>query len=392
MWLADYFLIPIAVMGHLALWIAAFNRLHASPLSRRVISVVEKPVIVATVAIPVVYAVWRAPRWPTLAARDWSLPVDLPILTYVAICLIAAAWVSVRWLARHFDNSPQRVLRSNHTSTFNIARIISSRPVAGVVARTFARLPGNQILRLDVNEKTLVCPRLPAALDGLTITHLSDLHFTGHVTKAFFQFAIERANELDSDLVVVTGDIVDKDHCIDWIPDTLGRLRGRLGVYYVLGNHDKRIHDVARLRRVLVDAGLIGVAGQPIEIDVRGQPILLAGNELPWFGERRRLDRQLAEFDSTASYRVLLSHSPDQIGWARDLQFDLMLAGHTHGGQIRLPGVGPIVSPSKFGVKYASGVFHEPPTTMHVSRGLSGLDPIRINCPPELTKLILTRE
>jgi predicted MPP superfamily phosphohydrolase len=66
-----------------------------------------------------------------------------------------------------------------------------------------------------------------------------------------------------------------------------------------------------------------------------------------------------------------------------------MLAGHTHGGQIRLPVIGPIVAPSLFGVKYASGVFYEAPTLVHVSRGVSGLDPIRINCPPEVTKLIL---
>ena len=66
-----------------------------------------------------------------------------------------------------------------------------------------------------------------------------------------------------------------------------------------------------------------------------------------------------------------------------------MLAGHTHGGQIRLPIIGPIVAPSHFGVKYASGVFYESPTLVHVSRGVSGLDPIRINCPPEVTKITL---
>ncbi len=66
-----------------------------------------------------------------------------------------------------------------------------------------------------------------------------------------------------------------------------------------------------------------------------------------------------------------------------------MLAGHTHGGQIRFPLVGAIFAPSRFGVRYACGVFHETPTVMHVSRGLSGLDPLRYNCAPELTKLVL---
>ena len=68
---------------------------------------------------------------------------------------------------------------------------------------------------------------------------------------------------------------------------------------------------------------------------------------------------------------------------------DLMLAGHLHGGQIRLPWIGPILSPSRQGVRYASGVFQSPPTTLHVSRGLSGELPIRLNCPPEVTELVL---
>ncbi len=66
-----------------------------------------------------------------------------------------------------------------------------------------------------------------------------------------------------------------------------------------------------------------------------------------------------------------------------------MLAGHTHGGQIRFPRIGPILAPSRYGVRFASGVFHLPPMVMHVSRGLSGLQPLRFNCPPELARLVL---
>jgi hypothetical protein len=132
----------------------------------------------------------------------------------------------------------------------------------------------------------------------------------------------------------------------------------------------------------------------------------LAGNELPWFGPppARTADPDAAETsprsaddsreavdsdDARSAFRILLSHSPDQIDWAREHRFDLMLAGHTHGGQIRFPLVGAVVCPSRWGVKYASGVYHEPPTVLHVTRGISGLHPIRLNCRPELTRLIL---
>ena len=91
------------------------------------------------------------------------------------------------------------------------------------------------------------------------------------------------------------------------------------------------------------------------------------------------------------AFRLLLSHTPDNIGWARRQNIDLMLAGHNHGGQVRLPAIGPVYSPSRFGTRYASGVFWEPPTLMHVSRGLAGRHPLRLNCPPELTRLVLRR-
>ena len=112
--------------------------------------------------------------------------------------------------------------------------------------------------------------------------------------------------------------------------------------------------------------------------------LFLAGNERPWF-------RALPELPSSDpdTFRLLLSHSPDQFPWAKRHGFHLMLAGHTHGGQIRFPWIGPIVTASRFGVRYASGFYFEPPTVLHVSRGISGVQTIRLNCPPELAKLVM---
>ena len=87
--------------------------------------------------------------------------------------------------------------------------------------------------------------------------------------------------------------------------------------------------------------------------------------------------------------RIALAHSPDQLAWAQAGQFDLMLAGHTHGGQIRLPWIGPIFTPSRMGVLHSSGLFNAPPTVLHVTRGVSGLLPLRLNCPPEMAHLRL---
>jgi hypothetical protein len=119
---------------------------------------------------------------------------------------------------------------------------------------------------------------------------------------------------------------------------------------------------------------------------MRDVPVLLAGNECPWFPPA---PPWVPCTDADRPFSILLSHSPDQLPWARRCGVDLMLAGHTHGGQIRLPVVGPIICPSRYGVRYASGLFAEPPTLLHVSRGLAGVQPLRWGCPPELTLLEL---
>jgi uncharacterized protein len=225
-------------------------------------------------------------------------------------------------------------------------------------------------------------PRLPPALDGLSIVHFSDTHFTGRVGKSFFHEAVRVCNELQPDLVCITGDIVDRSSCIDWIPDTLGRLTARHGVYFVLGNHDRRV-DVERLRRTLVDSGLVDLGGRWLRLEIGGTPVELGGHEGPWFDA-------LAECGQLPdALRIVLAHTPDQFSWAQRNGVDLLLAGHTHGGQIRIPPLGAILSPTLQGVKHISGVYYQPPTILHVSRGLSGDIPIRWLCPPEIAYLRL---
>jgi predicted MPP superfamily phosphohydrolase len=201
--------------------------------------------------------------------------------------------------------------------------------------------------------------------------------------------AVERAaNQLAADLVVVTGDLVDKRECIPWIPAVLGKLESRYGNFCVLGNHDLRVGDLAPLRAAIAEAGFVDLGGAWRVLTIHGVQVALAGNELPWLAPAAEM-ADCPVRASTGGLRILLSHSPDQLEWARRHDFDLVLAGHTHGGQIRFPLIGPIIAPSRFGGRYACGVFDEPPTVMHVSRGVSSMFPIRLRCPPELAKLTL---
>jgi predicted MPP superfamily phosphohydrolase len=243
-------------------------------------------------------------------------------------------------------------------------------------------------LRLEIAEREIELPRLPDSLDGLKILHLSDWHFTGRIGKEYYQEIVRVGNELRPDVTALTGDYADYDWCIDWAPETLGRLSARHGVFYVMGNHDTYI-DTERLRRTMNDCGLVDLGGRSLRLEIDGESLLLAGNELPWIEPAADLSQAGPTSAEGGSLRVTLSHSPDQIEWARAFGVDLMLCGHTHGGQIRLPWAGAIFAPSRYGVKFDCGVFNLPPTILHVTRGISGKLPMRWNCAPEIALLTL---
>jgi predicted MPP superfamily phosphohydrolase len=136
-------------------------------------------------------------------------------------------------------------------------------------------------------------------------------------------------------------------------------------------------------------AGLVNVGGQCLKVQVNGAPLIIAGNELPWYKPAADFSGCPKSEDPARPLRILLAHSPDQFAWAQINDVDLMLAGHLHGGQVRLPIVGAITSPSINGVRYVSGVFARGNTVMHVSRGVGSLTPLRFGCPPEIALLIL---
>ena len=244
---------------------------------------------------------------------------------------------------------------ANHSRDVNVAARLGYRPGRGIVGRVLGLVPGEQCLVARVHEKTLELPRLPDALDGLRILHLSDFHFTGRIQPAYFDEVVRLANETPADLIALTGDFVDKTACIDWIPSTIGKLSARHGVYFVLGNHDRKVVDVARLRRVLVDCGFVDLGGRWQSVEIAGRTIVLAGNEMPWLGPLPDLSTCPGNEGDRWPLRILLAHTPDQWPWAVRNDFDLMLAGHTHGGQVCLPIVGPIFCPSNIGRRNGVG-------------------------------------
>ena len=382
-WTVDLLIALIAFLGHFSLAVWLFNRLHAIGLQPRAVKWLER-MLLASAAV--VLAAWMIRSvWLGRFVGEWSL-AD-PWTVYSLICWPVAALVVPLWLWPKLRERVPAILASNDTEVIDVAQRLGGWPVEGSRARLYAAIPGNQVCQLHIHRKTLRLPRLPSELDGLSIAHLSDLHMIGNLTEPFFDEVVAATNALEADLVCISGDILEKTCCLPWIPRTLGRLKARHGKFFILGNHERRLPDARVLRDALAAAGLTDLGSRCESLAIDGATILLAGNELPWFGNAPNIPSSFRTPQS--ALRILLAHTPDQFQYARREQFDLVLAGHTHGGQIRLPGLGALISPSWHGWRYASGLFHEPPTVMHVSRGVAGKTPLRLNCPPEIALLIL---
>lgn len=381
-----FILLAFGAIGHMVLWVAIINRVHSLGIARFWIKSFTAGFVAALAFAPL--AVTAAFSW-----QRWGTPTGLNHFAamvawiYVALCagLCIVSTVHRLYLWRH----PERVRFAGDTLITPVhLHERRQEMIAPGIPALIGALPGNQVLKIKFQQKDILVPRLSPAHQGLRIAHLTDLHMSGRIQPAFYERVVEVINEAEPDIVAVTGDIVEGDAFIEWLPSTLGKLRARYGVYYVLGNHDRRASE-ATLKQQLAECNLVHLGDNWRQILVNEVPLILAGNELPWYAPAADLSNCVESRSHGRLMRILLAHSPDQLLWARTNDIDLMLAGHLHGGQVRFPIVGAITSPSAFGVRYAAGIFRAGNTIMHVSRGVGALTPIRVNCPPEIALLRL---
>ncbi|NQV28452.1 MAG: metallophosphoesterase [Rhodopirellula sp.] len=310
------------------------------------------------------------------------LQQPLMIQAWMAICM--AGFAGFSWsVIRYWIHRPARQQIEFKSTVVNYKRELGATITGEGPYSSLLNFPMNECFKVEFTERTFQLDRLPREWDGLTILHLTDLHFTGTIDLPFFEAVFERAAQLDYDIAVITGDILDSDELYDWLPRTLGQLNAPLGNYFILGNHDWGL-DSDRIRQAICNLGWRNVAGTLQTLDIAGKRLAIGGSERPWMGCHPAFD---AVPDNT--FRLLLSHTPDNLSWARRQRVDLMLSGHNHGGQVVIPGIGPAYSPSVHGCRYAAGVFQSKSTLLFVGRGLSGKHPLRIGATPEVTRIIL---
>lgn len=259
--------------------------------------------------------------------------------------------------------------------------------MAFFVART---LWGN--LTVGVTPYKITLDSLPVAFEGYKIAHISDLHnseFGQDNSKI-----IKILKEENPNIIVITGDLVDSYRTdIDIAIKFIQQAVKIAPCYFVTGNHEARIGDVYYdLEEQLLDVGVTVLRDEVITISIDKDCIQLIGLDDPNFSEHvpyiqeSMMEAKLYNMNLTDGFNILLSHRPEFFGTYVKNDIDLVLSGHAHGGQFRIPFIGGVFAPNQgLFPKYDAGEYHEANTRMIVSRGIgNSIFPVRINNRPEV--------
>ncbi|MFQ5922624.1 MAG: metallophosphoesterase [Anaerolineales bacterium] len=232
--------------------------------------------------------------------------------------------------------------------------------------------------------------RLPSALEGFRIVQMSDFHLFPFTEIDLVREAVEAANNLKPDVVLLTGDyVLSKADSIFELAPVLAGLHAKYGVFACLGNHDLWT-DQAVVRIGLEESGLPLLKNDGAAISVGRAAIYIAGLDDGWSG-KPDLERALEHAPQGVPV-VLLHHEPDFADInSRYGRVTLQLSGHSHGGQVRLPLIGSFVLPN-YGRKYDMGLYRVNDMWLYTNRGIGVIaPPVRFNCRPEVTEITLVR-
>ncbi len=241
---------------------------------------------------------------------------------------------------------------------------------------------------LSVEQVEIPIKKLKPALEGFKIVHMSDIHLHPYTQLEFVRKAVAKANTLQPDLVVLTGDyVLESAESIFELAPALASLNSKYGIFASLGNHDLWTNAEVVLAG-LRQAGLPVLVNDGVALGVGSDLLYLAGLDDGWSGQLD-LSAALAKLPQDAPV-ILLAHEPDLAdNFALDGRISLQLSGHSHGGQVRLPGIGAPILPH-LGRKYDQGLYRVRDMWVYTTRGI-GLGPVptRFNCPPEITEITL---
>lgn len=260
---------------------------------------------------------------------------------------------------------------------------------------------------IELRHQPILIPRLPNGLDGLRILHISDLHIKdSHRGKA--RQLLRMSRQAKPDLVIITGDLIDDSSNIEYAARFISRLRAVHGVIAILGNHDhyhysftdtwgrrdegSAKNDAVTLAETLREREVSMLINEPLRLKIHGEPLWLVG--VDEYSEGYDKAQEIMAEIPPEEMLLYLAHKPDMVNDVTIRKPALAMAGHTHGGQIRLPGLGGIIPHSKVvDRKNNSGLTTIGGLPVHISRGFGSSQwfPFRFLCRPEISLITLKR-
>jgi uncharacterized protein len=308
----------------------------------------------------------------------------IPLAKLGAAWLIVAACVGAYWIVdRIYRNSnPERVQGVRDLDPEVIRLRKAHMPIA------FLRRLGahNDVYDIEVTRHEVFIDDLPAAFDGYRIAFLTDTHVAGFVRREFYRQIVAQTNLFDPDLILLGGDFVTWRKHIPLMADVLlTDLRAHDGLLAVLGNHDYWANG-EEVEAAMTAKGVKFITNTSHVIRRDGAALPVVGIDEVYRGEP---DIEAAFANVKPGPCIGVTHHPDLVDQLDGRRVDLLVCGHTHGGQIRFPFFGPLVVPSKHEGRYAAGFRRIGGVLMYVSRGIGAIPPIRILCRPEVATFTL---
>lgn len=335
---------------------------------------------------------WPLNRWIELLLETAVIERITPERLEEIAWSIALAKVGAVWLIAAAAVGSYWILERIRATFFPEPQVDGVRQVgAETIPHQRKRVPlprFNDVYDVEVTRHEVFIDDLPEPFDGYRIAFLTDTHVAGFVRRTFHETIVAQTNAFEPDLILFGGDFVTFKRHIPLLADRLAGLRARDGLFAILGNHDYWA-GAAGVMDTLRPLGVRFITNQHVILARGGARLPLAGVDEVYRGTP----------DSEAAFAgigidqscLVISHHPDIIDVLPRRRIDLLLCGHTHGGQIRFPFFGAVVVPSKHEAAYAAGFHRIGPVLMYVSRGIGAIPPLRILCRPEVATFVLRR-
>ncbi|MBB5323864.1 hypothetical protein HNQ34_000956 [Anoxybacillus tepidamans] len=248
--------------------------------------------------------------------------------------------------------------------------------------------------RLTITSHSIFHPLIPKSFDGVKIVQFSDTHLGHYYSLAHLRRIVKQINDIKPDLVFFTGDLMDAPNKYRYADDIIpifADIRAPFGKFCIYGNHDHGGYGTRLYRKVMTKAGFRMLVNEHVLIEQIDQSkIAIAGADDLMLG-KPNFDDMLKKIPPS-TYTILLLHEPDGAKEASRYGVHLQLSGHSHGGQIQLPFIGPLITPP-LAVQYYEGFYQIQDMTLYVNRGLGTTRmPFRFLTPPELTVFTLKHQ